>query len=92
MRSSRKEWMDYFMSTHFWGPVANWGLPLAAIADLKKDPDMISGEFHRCAIYVGFWVDIITTCYIGYCCANIDSLLGSSLVLALLFSLTEVVG
>ncbi|VDM46309.1 unnamed protein product [Toxocara canis] len=43
MRSSRKEWIDYFMSTHFWGPVANWGLPLAAIADLKKDPDMISG-------------------------------------------------
>jgi hypothetical protein len=22
--------------------VANWGLPLAAIADLKKDPDIIS--------------------------------------------------
>ncbi|CAG8628263.1 25187_t:CDS:10, partial [Cetraspora pellucida] len=27
---------------HFWGPVANWGLPLAAIADAKKDPDIIS--------------------------------------------------
>ncbi|CAH1755927.1 5282_t:CDS:2 [Entrophospora sp. SA101] len=27
---------------HFWGPVANWGLPLAAIADIKKDPDIIS--------------------------------------------------
>ncbi|KDN34480.1 hypothetical protein RSAG8_12418, partial [Rhizoctonia solani AG-8 WAC10335] len=23
---------EYFFSTHFWGPVANWGLPLAAIA------------------------------------------------------------
>ncbi len=22
--------------------VANWGLPLAALADLKKDPDIIS--------------------------------------------------
>ncbi|XP_064596184.1 mitochondrial pyruvate carrier 1-like [Liolophura sinensis] len=31
-------------STHFWGPVANWGLPLAAIADVKKDPEMISGK------------------------------------------------
>lgn len=30
-------------STHFWGPVANWGLPLAAIADLSKDEEMISG-------------------------------------------------
>ncbi|CAE6492760.1 unnamed protein product [Rhizoctonia solani] len=35
---------DYFFSTHFWGPVANWGLPLAAIADLTgKDEEMISG-------------------------------------------------
>jgi len=34
---------EYFFSTHFWGPVANWGLPLAAIADLKKDEEIISG-------------------------------------------------
>ncbi|UZJ54232.1 hypothetical protein CBS101457_003552 [Exobasidium rhododendri] len=33
---------DYFF--HFWGPVANWGLPLAAIADLKKNEDVISGS------------------------------------------------
>ncbi|GAB1600434.1 mitochondrial pyruvate carrier 1-like [Argonauta hians] len=29
---------------HFWGPIANWGIPLAAIADIKKDPDFISGK------------------------------------------------
>ncbi|KAH9178700.1 UPF0041-domain-containing protein [Lactarius sanguifluus] len=34
---------EYFFSTHFWGPIANWGLPLAAIADLKKDEEVISG-------------------------------------------------
>ncbi|KAF8078639.1 hypothetical protein FPV67DRAFT_1616124 [Lyophyllum atratum] len=34
---------DYFFSTHFWGPVANWGLPLAALADLRKDEEVISG-------------------------------------------------
>ncbi|KAI0275083.1 UPF0041-domain-containing protein [Gloeopeniophorella convolvens] len=34
---------EYFFSTHFWGPVANWGLPLAAIADLRKDEEVISG-------------------------------------------------
>ncbi|KAI9217103.1 hypothetical protein BC828DRAFT_391996 [Blastocladiella britannica] len=39
-----KEFRSYLMSTHFWGPVANWGLPLAAFADMKKDPDMISGK------------------------------------------------
>ncbi|TPX30420.1 hypothetical protein SmJEL517_g06028 [Synchytrium microbalum] len=40
----KKETRDYFMSTHFWGPVANWGLPLAAIADIKKSPEFISGK------------------------------------------------
>ncbi|KAI3656791.1 hypothetical protein MP638_004168, partial [Amoeboaphelidium occidentale] len=29
---------------HFWGPVANWGLPLAAYYDLYKSPEYISGK------------------------------------------------
>lgn len=37
-------WGRYFFSTHFWGPVANWGLPLAAIADAKDNPEKISGK------------------------------------------------
>ncbi|CAI8045286.1 Mitochondrial pyruvate carrier 1 [Geodia barretti] len=62
-----KEFRQYLMSlpsTHFWGPVANWGLPLAAFADMKKDPDFISPKmtvalciysalFMRFAIRVG---------------------------------------
>ncbi|KAI6660338.1 Mitochondrial pyruvate carrier 1 [Oopsacas minuta] len=36
--------MGTIFSEHFWGPVANWGLPLAAIADMKRDPTMISGK------------------------------------------------
>lgn len=40
---SLKDWTNYFMSTHFWGPVANWGLPIAAIGDSQKDPELISG-------------------------------------------------
>lgn len=43
-QSTRKEWLNYFMSTHFWGPIANWGLPIAAMADIKKDPSYISGK------------------------------------------------
>lgn len=39
-----KEFRDYLMSTHFWGPVANWGIPLAAISDIRKDPSIISGK------------------------------------------------
>uniref|UniRef100_T1KHU4 Mitochondrial pyruvate carrier n=1 Tax=Tetranychus urticae TaxID=32264 RepID=T1KHU4_TETUR len=40
-----KETRDYLTSTHFWGPVANWGIPLAAISDcVNKDPSVISGN------------------------------------------------
>ena len=39
-----KEFRDYVTSTHFWGPVANWGLPLAAFRDMKASPDIISGR------------------------------------------------
>ncbi|CAM0136463.1 unnamed protein product [Umbelopsis sp. WA50703] len=50
------EFRNYLMSTvceslndpdmilHFWGPVANWGIPIAAISDWKKDPQYISGN------------------------------------------------
>lgn len=37
-----KEFRNYLMSTHFWGPVANWGIPIAAIGDFRKDPNFIS--------------------------------------------------
>ncbi|OAD04358.1 hypothetical protein MUCCIDRAFT_161108 [Mucor lusitanicus CBS 277.49] len=39
-----KEFRNYLMSTHFWGPVVNWGIPIAAIADTQKDPSLISGN------------------------------------------------
>ncbi|KAI8914514.1 hypothetical protein EDD86DRAFT_199505 [Gorgonomyces haynaldii] len=39
-----KEFRTYLMSTHFWGPVANWGLPMAAIADTRKSEELISGN------------------------------------------------
>ncbi|KAJ9576869.1 hypothetical protein L9F63_006568 [Diploptera punctata] len=39
-----KEFREYLMSTHFWGPVANWGIPIAAIADTQKSPKFISGK------------------------------------------------
>lgn len=33
-----------FCSTHFWGPIANWGIPIAALSDVRKDPKIISGK------------------------------------------------
>ncbi|CCK70580.1 pyruvate transporter MPC1 KNAG_0E03210 [Huiozyma naganishii CBS 8797] len=38
-----KETLKYVFTTHFWGPVSNFGIPIAAIYDLKKDPSLISG-------------------------------------------------
>ncbi|ALC46052.1 CG14290 [Drosophila busckii] len=43
-KSKGNEWRDYFLSTHFWGPVANWGIPIAALADTQKSPKFISGK------------------------------------------------
>uniref|UniRef100_A0A1B0AYE0 Mitochondrial pyruvate carrier n=1 Tax=Glossina palpalis gambiensis TaxID=67801 RepID=A0A1B0AYE0_9MUSC len=41
---TNKEMRQYLMSTHFWGPVVTWGIPLAAIADTQKDAKLISGK------------------------------------------------
>lgn len=27
-------------TVHFWGPLANWGFVLAAMADMKKPPEV----------------------------------------------------
>ncbi|KAK6000337.1 hypothetical protein QM012_003969 [Aureobasidium pullulans] len=35
---------DYICSTHFWGPASNFGIPLAAVMDTQKDPEIISGS------------------------------------------------
>ncbi|KAL6900851.1 hypothetical protein ACP4OV_005527 [Aristida adscensionis] len=31
-------------TTHFWGPVSNWGLVLASLADTRKPAENISGN------------------------------------------------
>ncbi|ODQ74445.1 hypothetical protein LIPSTDRAFT_103731 [Lipomyces starkeyi NRRL Y-11557] len=38
-----KDLIRYVCSTHFWGPVSNFGIPIAAVMDTKKDPILISG-------------------------------------------------
>ncbi|XP_004714641.1 mitochondrial pyruvate carrier 1-like protein [Echinops telfairi] len=46
-----KEFRDYITSTHFWGPMANWGLPLAAFKDMKSSPEIISGRMTAALIF-----------------------------------------
>ncbi|MCJ1424078.1 hypothetical protein MMC29_001965 [Sticta canariensis] len=36
--------LSYFCSTHFWGPASNFGIPIAAVMDVRKDPEMYA--FH----------------------------------------------
>ncbi|PGH15671.1 hypothetical protein AJ79_02265 [Helicocarpus griseus UAMH5409] len=36
--------LDYVCSTHFWGPASNFGIPMAAVMDTQKDPEIISGK------------------------------------------------
>ncbi|GAB2223671.1 hypothetical protein Droror1_Dr00004409 [Drosera rotundifolia] len=31
-------------TVHFWGPVANWGFVASGLADMKKPPELISGN------------------------------------------------
>ncbi|KDO52591.1 hypothetical protein CISIN_1g032596mg [Citrus sinensis] len=44
-------------TTHFWGPVANWGFVVAGLVDLKKPPEMISGNMTTAmCIYSGLFM------------------------------------
>ncbi|KFY30903.1 hypothetical protein V493_01571 [Pseudogymnoascus sp. VKM F-4281 (FW-2241)] len=36
--------LNYVCSTHFWGPVSNFGIPIAAVMDTQKSPELISGQ------------------------------------------------
>ncbi|CEP62435.1 pyruvate transporter MPC1 LALA0_S05e05600g [Lachancea lanzarotensis] len=61
-RYLNKETLKYVFTTHFWGPVSNFGIPLAAIYDLKKDPEMISGPMTTALImYSGVFMKFALT-------------------------------
>ncbi|CAO3588904.1 unnamed protein product [Absidia cylindrospora] len=61
------------MSTHFWGPVANWGIPLAAIGDTQKDASLISGNMTAAlcvysALFMRFALAVQPTNYLLFAC------------------------
>ncbi|KAF3763637.1 UPF0041-domain-containing protein [Cryphonectria parasitica EP155] len=45
---------DYFCSTHFWGPASNFGIPIAAVLDTQKSPDLISGPMTGALVVYAF--------------------------------------
>lgn len=46
MKNEPLDFSPFFptFSTHFWGPVLNWTIPLATISDTRKHPKIISGR------------------------------------------------
>eukprot|EP01066_Platyproteum_vivax_P012072 Platyproteum_vivax@DN5480_c0_g1_i2.p1 len=46
LRSQGANLLAYFKqyghTTHFWGPVANWGFVIAGLSDMQKSPEIIS--------------------------------------------------
>ncbi|KAM0942609.1 putative mitochondrial pyruvate carrier [Dioscorea sansibarensis] len=44
-------------TTHFWGPVANWGFVVAGLVDMRKPPEMISGNMTAAmCVYSGLFM------------------------------------
>ncbi|XP_076901222.1 mitochondrial pyruvate carrier 1-like isoform X2 [Bidens hawaiensis] len=44
-------------TTHFWGPVANWGFVVAGLVDMQKPPEMISGNMTAAmCVYSGLFM------------------------------------
>ncbi|CAN6664351.1 mitochondrial pyruvate carrier 1 [Trichomonascus vanleenenianus] len=77
-----KDFVKYICSTHFWGPVSNFGIPFAAIMDLKKDPTLISGPmtgslilyslvFMRYSMAVTPWNPLLFGCHFVNECAQL---------------------
>lgn len=59
--SSKLYFLTLFLPfQHFWGPVANWGLPIAAISDMKKSPEIISGRMTFGKIHKGTLIYTVT--------------------------------
>ncbi|KAL1842136.1 hypothetical protein VTJ49DRAFT_6015 [Mycothermus thermophilus] len=46
--------LDYFCSIHFWGRASNFTIPLAAIADTRKSPELISPTMTGALIIYSF--------------------------------------
>ncbi|KAF2842661.1 UPF0041-domain-containing protein [Patellaria atrata CBS 101060] len=74
---------NYVCSTHFWGPVSNFGIPVAAIMDTQKDPEIISGRMTGAlaiysAVFMRYSVAVTPKNYLLFGCHFINC--GSQLI------------
>ncbi|KAF2743968.1 UPF0041-domain-containing protein [Sporormia fimetaria CBS 119925] len=71
------KYTDYFCSTHFWGPASNFGIPIAAVADMSKDPEIISGRMTAAlslysAVFMRYAVAVTPANYLLFGCHFIN--------------------
>ncbi|RJE18930.1 UPF0041 domain protein [Aspergillus sclerotialis] len=71
------KFLDYVCSTHFWGPVSNFGIPVAAVADTQKDPEIISGTMTGAlvvysATFARFALAVTPKNYLLFACHSIN--------------------
>jgi len=72
-----KDFRNYLLSTHFWGPVSNFGIPLAAVMDIKKDPEIISGKMTAAligysAVFMRYSLAVTPKNYLLFACHCIN--------------------
>ncbi|KAL1871886.1 Small nuclear ribonucleoprotein-associated protein B [Diaporthe australafricana] len=82
------KYTDYICSTHFWGPVSNFGIPIAAVMDTYKSPELISGPmtFALCiysATFMRYSMAVTPQNYLLFACHFINE--GSQLTQAYRF-------
>ncbi|KAL8723670.1 MAG: hypothetical protein Q9225_000113 [Loekoesia sp. 1 TL-2023] len=70
-------YLSYFCSTHFWGPASNFGIPIAAISDIRKDPELISGRMTAAltlysAVFMRYSVAVTPKNYLLFACHFIN--------------------
>ncbi|KAI1649692.1 UPF0041-domain-containing protein [Daldinia loculata] len=75
--------LNYLCSTHFWGPASNFGIPVAAVMDAQKSPELISGQmtFALCiysATFMRYALAVTPKNYLLFLCHFINE--GSQLV------------
>lgn len=73
-----KETFKYLFTTHFWGPASNFGIPIAAVVDLKNKPaDSISGPMTAAlivysAVFMRYSLAVIPKNYLLFGCHAIN--------------------
>lgn len=75
-----KDTFKYIFTTHFWGPVSNFGIPVAAVLDLQnKSPEVVSGPMTGSliiysAVFMRYSMAVTPTNYLLFGCHFVNEI------------------